>query len=126
MMGELFANLAVMAAVIVPLFVIWKVIAMTFKGYKYPKDTIISGNFLYVAALSVFLSVASYFMLFLFVPIFILPPLAFYVGLQAYKTFVFYQPQAIRVKKALASLPMILGIAIFIFEIYLINSSSWH
>lgn len=73
-------------------------------------------------ALSLLLTVISLFTFWLVVPLFVLPPLAFCCG---YKAYVAWRGQAIQpvvTEKLLWMAPMLLAVAAFVFELYVMNT----
>ncbi|WP_394781615.1 hypothetical protein [Undibacterium sp.] len=75
-----------------------------------------------MAALSVILSVISLFTFWLVIPMFVLPPLAFFLGYKAHKAKQARIFQTSRAKKFLSLLPMVFAIAAFFLELYAINT----
>jgi len=75
-----------------------------------------------MAFLSIFLTGLSLLTFWLVIPMFLLPPLAFYVGYKAYKGHDGARQSASRIRRALSALPMVLAIAAFVFELVVMNT----
>ena len=66
-----------------------------------------------MAALSLLLSVMSVLTLWLIIPVFVLPPLAFFIGYKAYR--------ASRSRKLLSCVPMAVAVAAFFLDVYILS-----
>jgi hypothetical protein len=72
--------------------------------------------------LSLFLTLLSALTLWLAITVFILPPLAAYVGYRAYRTQRQRQPYMSRTQKLVWMLPMLLAIVAMPLELYVLNA----
>jgi hypothetical protein len=72
--------------------------------------------------LSLFLTLLSALTLWLAITVFILPPLAAYVGYRAYRAQLERQPRVSRSRKLLWLLPMLLAIVAMPLELYVLNA----
>ena len=71
-----------------------------------------------MAVLSLALTVLSFFTFWLVIPMFVLPPLAFYCGYKAYKK---NAPQR-GARRLVAMGPMLLAVAAFVLELTVMNT----
>ena len=71
-----------------------------------------------MAALSLFLTVLSAFTFWLVIPLFLLPPLAFFFGYKSYKR---KAPQR-GLARLLSLVPMVLAVAAFVLELTVMNT----
>ncbi len=75
-----------------------------------------------MAAISIALSLLSVLTIWLVIPIFILPPLAFYFGLKAHRRFQANNPTPTSLAEFLSLAPIFLSVAAFLFGVYLITT----
>jgi hypothetical protein len=75
-----------------------------------------------MAAISLLLSMLGLFTIFLVIPIFILQPIATILGFKSYREFVRRNPNAAFVSRAIAALPLIIAIAVFVFGFWLLST----
>lgn len=75
-----------------------------------------------MALLSLFLTLLSVLTLWLAITVFILPPLAAYVGYRAYRAQRQRHPSMTRTQKLVWLLPMLLAIVAMPVELYVINT----
>jgi hypothetical protein len=80
------------------------------------------GASLEMAALSVAVTVLSVFAMWLVLPVFVLPPLAFYLGYRAYKARRVERRGLSGLQNVLALAPMTLAFAAFLLEVYALNA----
>ncbi len=73
-----------------------------------------------MAVISVFISLLSIATLWLIIPIFILPPLAFFIGLKAHRRFKADNPTPSSLAEFLSLAPMFFAIAAFVFDFYIL------
>ncbi|MFZ6647875.1 hypothetical protein ACO0LO_19275 [Undibacterium sp. TJN25] len=79
-----------------------------------------------MAALSLVLTALSAFTFWLVIPLFVLPPLAFFFGYKAHKANKTKWAQTLqtsRITKLLSILPMVLAVAAFFLELYFMNTA---
>lgn len=72
-------------------------------------------------ALSLFLSILTFFTLWLMIPVFIFPPLAFYVGYKAYQARRRQPGPYSRLGVLVSMIPMAVAVAVFILGFSIIN-----
>ena len=75
-----------------------------------------------MVALSLLLTVISLFTFWLVVPLFLLPPLAFFCGYKAYATRRRQAPRPGLLANILWLMPMALAVVAFVFELYIMNT----
>jgi len=73
-----------------------------------------------MAWLSLALSISSFFVFWLLIPMFILPPLSFFVGYKAYVAGGRRDPGRGRARQVLACFPMAFAVAVFAFQAFLL------
>lgn len=73
-------------------------------------------------ALSLFLSILTFFTRWLMIPVFIFPPLAFYVGYKAYQARRRRPGPYSRLGLLAAMIPMAVAIAVFVLALSIINT----
>ncbi len=79
-----------------------------------------------MAALSLVLTALSAFTFWLVIPLFVLPPLAFFFGYKAHKANKANWAKTLqtsRIKTLLSVLPMVLAVAAFFLELYFMNTA---
>jgi hypothetical protein len=72
-------------------------------------------------ALSLFLSIMTFFTLWLMIPVFIFPPLAFYVGYKAYQAHRRRPGPYSRSGMLVSMIPMAVAVAVFVLAFIIIN-----
>lgn len=75
-----------------------------------------------MALISLFLTVLSVFTFWLVVPLFILPPLAAYVGYRYYRQQSQHHRPVSGFRRLLCLMPMLLAIVAFLLELYIFNT----
>lgn len=75
-----------------------------------------------MAFLSLFLTGLSLLTFWLVIPMFVLPPLAYYVGYKAYKGHDGARRPTSLLRRALSAMPMVLAVAAFVFELVVMNT----
>jgi hypothetical protein len=75
-----------------------------------------------MAAISLLLTVISLFTFWLVIPMLVLPPLAFFLGLKSYRTEKARKLSATSLSKLVSLFPMVAAAVAFIFEFYVMNT----
>jgi hypothetical protein len=75
-----------------------------------------------MAALSILVTVVSLFTFWLVVPMLVLPPLAFFLGLKSYRASKLENATPSSLSEFLSLAPMVLAVAALLFEIYAITT----
>ena len=75
-----------------------------------------------MAAISLLLTVISLFTYWLVMPMLVLPPIAFFLGLKSYRTDRARNLSATKLSKLISLLPMAAAVGAFTFEFYVMNT----
>lgn len=75
-----------------------------------------------MAAVSFLLTLMSLYTFFLVLPMLVLPPLAFFLGLMSYKADKVKNPTLTGLPKLVSLFPMAASVAAFLYEFYIMNT----